>query len=82
MDITTIQSDMFINGIKARNEKDIIIAMTDGIAQYNGTDVQYLYHFSGTNTRILGMKLFNNGVFVIARDWNINTNYIFRGYLN
>jgi hypothetical protein len=80
--IIKVENSSFLNGIEARNEKDIIIAMTDGIAQYNGTDVQYLYHFSGTNIGIYGMKLFNNSAFIVARDWNKNTNYIFRGYLN
>jgi hypothetical protein len=80
--ITKIQNSYFLNGVEARNEKDIIIAMTDGIAQYNGADVQYLYHFLGTSTRIYGMKLFTNGAFIVARDLSMNTNYIYRGYLN
>lgn len=32
-------------GCYIRSERDIILRMQDGLAHYNGTDIQYIYHF-------------------------------------
>jgi hypothetical protein len=76
-----VGNDQFGNALGSRTEKDIFLAMYDGIAHYNGSDITYLYRFTGTKVHIHGMKLFEKSVFVIAYDFNSNVNYIFRGYL-
>ncbi|MGB2868838.1 MAG: hypothetical protein WBD36_10325 [Bacteroidota bacterium] len=69
------------NVINARNTKDIVIGGPDGIAHYDGTDVQYLYRFSVSTTRIDGSEVFDNAVFVIAFDLTQRLNLVYRGYL-
>jgi hypothetical protein len=54
-----------------RNEKDIIIAMIDGIAHYNGTDIQYLYYYTCTENA-MGVVLLDKDVFILEQDYYNN----------
>lgn len=65
-----------------RSEKDIFVRMTDGLAHYNGSDLEYLFHFSNQYTSIVNRALlFENDVFFAVHD-NINDlNLILRGHL-
>ena len=69
------------NSIFARSEKDIFLAMLDGIAHFNGTDIKYLFKYDRSTVYIHGIKFFDKSVFIIAHDYDMNVNYIFRGYL-
>lgn len=66
-----------------RNEKDIFIRMTDGLAHYNGENLEYLNHFSNSFTSILQRALlFEKDVFFTIHD-NLNDhNLILRGKLS
>jgi hypothetical protein len=79
--IVNVNNSLFTYGFDARSEKDILLAMSDGIAHYNGKDIQYLYNLSNTNFHFLGFKIFEKCVFIIGHDWNNNLNFVFRGYL-
>ncbi|MDT3695715.1 MAG: hypothetical protein ROY99_04930 [Ignavibacterium sp.] len=66
--------------ISGRNIKDIFLAKIDGIAHYNGSDIQYLYHF-GNNISLSGEVIFDNEIFFLAYDFNNSLNLVFRGKL-
>lgn len=81
-DILNIQNTLYGNVIEARSIKDIFLGMSDGIMQYDGTDVQYLFKFPDTNFRGFEIiKTFTTSVFIATHDWNTNLNIIYRGYL-
>ena len=81
-DILTVQSSLFVNSVEARNIKDIFLGMSDGIAHYNGTDVQYLFKFDTNFRGSEIIKVFAKSIFISTNNWNTNINLIYRGYLN
>jgi len=64
-----------------RNNKDIILGLQDGIAHYNGSDIEYLYHFHDTEIRITDGIVFDEEIFVLAKNNNSNLNLVWRGIL-
>lgn len=65
-----------------RSEKDILLRMFDGIAHYNGSDIEYLYRFiNNDRIDISDAIIFENDVFFLADDFNNNQNLFFRGRL-
>lgn len=80
-DITTVQSTSFGNVIEARSTKDIFLGMSDGIAHYNGGDIQYLFKFDITPFGGIGIKLFANSAFIVTYYRDQNMNVVYRGYL-
>lgn len=80
-EIFTVQNSLFVNSIEARNVKDIFLGMSDGIAHYNGSDVQFLLKFNLNFRGFEIIKIFPNSVFIATHDWNTNLNIIYRGYL-
>ncbi|MCX6150727.1 MAG: hypothetical protein NTX22_09405 [Ignavibacteriales bacterium] len=63
-----------------RSLKDLFLRMYDGIAHYNGTDLQYLYKLSDSNIAINGLFLvFDKHVFFMAENRSNGLNYIIRG---
>jgi hypothetical protein len=80
-DITTIQSALFGSVVEARSIKDIFLGMNDGIAHYNGSDIQYLFKFSSTHVGGIGIKLFANSAFIVTYFRDQNMNVVYRGYL-
>jgi hypothetical protein len=65
-----------------RSERDIFIRMADGLAHYNGTNLEYLYHFSNQYTSILNRALlFEKDVFFTVHDNQNDLNLILRGHL-
>jgi len=65
-----------------RSSKDIFLGKLNGIAHYNGTDVQYLYQFNNTSIRIFMGRVFDKEIFFLAYDTNNSLNLIIRGKLN
>jgi len=63
-----------------RSENDIFFSMFDGIAHYNGYDIEYIYQFS-KDVGIVYAYLFEDTVFFIARNYNDNLNLVFKGVL-
>lgn len=76
-----VNDENFLNGVYGRNEMDVFLPMLDGIAHYNGTDIQYLYRFSNTKIRIAGAVIFEKDVFFLTNDFNSGVNLIFKGKL-
>ncbi|MCH7974860.1 MAG: hypothetical protein IH949_13445 [Bacteroidetes bacterium] len=68
--------------IWGRNNKDIILGKLDGIAHYNGTDIQYIYQFGNQGISVFTAAIFEKEIFVLAYDFNNALNLIFRGKLN
>ncbi|MHB1687756.1 MAG: hypothetical protein ACYCVH_10315 [Ignavibacteriaceae bacterium] len=77
-----VDNQNFDRNICGRNRDDIFLCMKDGIAHYNGTDIQYLYHFH-SNIYISGTPaIFDEEIFFLAYDFQNNINLIIRGKLN
>ncbi|MCU7495633.1 MAG: hypothetical protein HF314_02285 [Ignavibacteria bacterium] len=52
-----------------RSERDIIIRMQDGLAHYNGTDIQYIYHSPSPTMIIIAVPvILEKDVFFLALD--------------
>ncbi|KAF0162218.1 MAG: hypothetical protein FD188_172 [Ignavibacteria bacterium] len=66
--------------IFGRNKNDIFLRMIDGIAHYNGNDIEYLYRFNG-RTSITDAFLFETEVFFLALDLTNGNDLIFHGKL-
>ena len=63
-----------------RNDKDIFIYMVDGIAHYNGNDMEYLYKFTHNYTSVYPI-IFNNEIFFCMWDPVDNVNMVLHGKL-
>lgn len=78
--LVNINLPNYNQGFWGRDEKDIIIPMTDGIAHYNGTDIQYIYHFKGSEG-IFGAVVLPKDIFILTKDFNNYSNIMIRGTL-
>jgi hypothetical protein len=67
--------------IWGRNEKDIFIRMEDGIAHFNGYDIEYLYRFNDTNLSLGTAALFDDQVYFLCHDFSNNLNLVIKGSL-
>ena len=73
----------FYQRIWGRNSKDIFLLMTDGLAHYNGTDIEYLFYFNKIpRTQISGAALFEEEVFFTVYEALTGLKYIYHGKLN
>jgi hypothetical protein len=76
----------FYQRIWGRNSKDIFLLMTDGLAHYNGRDIEYLFHFtfgqSTPWTQIYGAALFENEVFFLVDEPQTGLGLVYHGILN
>ncbi len=59
----SINLDNFGNYLWGRHENDQFIRMTDGIAHYNGTDIEYIYSFPQLEINIADAVLLEKDVF-------------------
>ena len=65
--ILNVNNSNFYQRIWGRNTKDIFLLMTDGLAHFNGNDVEYLFYFNQTpRTQIYGSALFEKDVFFLV----------------
>lgn len=84
---TVLQVDNpdFYQRIWGRNSKDIFLLMTDGLAHYNGSDIQYLFNFSLGKvtpwTQIYGAALFENDVFFLVDEPPTGLSLVYHGKL-
>jgi hypothetical protein len=67
--------------IWGRNKADIFLGLQNGIAHYNGSDVQYLKHFNESGINIIDGLVFESEVFFICYDFNNSLNLIINGKL-
>ena len=72
----------FDNYVWGTNRKNIFLRMNDGLAHYNGTNIEYLVNFSKPRTKIFGAVLFENEVFFIVYEASTNLNLIYHGKLD
>ncbi len=80
-EILEVNNPNFYQRIWGRNSKDIFLMMTDGLAHYNGADIQYLFHYP-FHTQIFGAALFENDVFFLVYKSQGNLNLIYHGKFN
>jgi hypothetical protein len=80
--VISFSEPMFGYQAYGRSKKDIFLRMKDGLAHYNGDNVEYLFHFSNNYTSILNEPLLlEKEVFFVVHD-NLNDyNLILRGKL-
>ena len=83
--ILNIENPNFYQRIWGRTSKDIFLLMTDGLAHYNGENVEYLFYFTYAEdkpwTQIYGAALFENEVFFIVYEPTTHLNLIYHGTL-
>lgn len=80
--VISFNESMFGYQASGRNKKDIFLRMKDGIAHYNGDNVEYLYHFSNNYTSTLNEPIImENDVFYAVHDNQNDLNLILRGKL-
>lgn len=72
----------FGQAIYGRSKNDLFLRMYDGIAHYNGTDIQYLYKFGNNFTSWRGRVLdFGNEIFFSVMDIVNNKQMMLHGKL-
>jgi len=72
----SVNDQNFEGGLWGRNERDIFLHMDNGIAHFNGSDIKYLYKFSGM---VSGAALFEREVFFSVYDYASNRDMILHG---
>jgi hypothetical protein len=84
--VLRVDNPNFYQRIWGRNSQDIFLLMTDGLAHYNGSDVEYLFNFHLADilpwTQINGAALFEREVFFLAYEPTTHLNLIYHGKLN
>jgi hypothetical protein len=76
-----INKPYFGGQLWGRNRNDILIRMYDGVAHYNGTDIQYLIKFPNDNRLSTNAMIFEKEVFIPAKDYNTGYSLIYHGVL-
>jgi hypothetical protein len=80
-----VDNHNFYQRIWGRNSKDIFLLMTDGLAHYNGSDIEYLFHFTFGQatpwTQIYGAALFENEVFFLVDEPPTGLSLVYHGIL-
>lgn len=70
----------FLFPVSGRSSKDIIVAMYDGVAHYNGSDLVYICRFP-KRYDINSNTIFDDGVVITMMDESTGANIIYRGKL-
>jgi len=78
--ILKVDNSNFYQRIWGRNSKDIFLMMVDGIAHYNGSNIEYLFHYN-LRTYIAGAVLFKDDVFFSIYESQTGLNLIYHGKL-
>jgi len=80
--VLKLDNTNFYQRIWGRNSKDIFLNMTDGLAHYNGSDIEYLFYFNITpRTQIYGAALFNNDAFFLVYEAQTGLSLVCHGIL-
>lgn len=80
--VITVDNANFYQRIWGRSSHDIFLLMTDGLAHYNGTNIEYFFFFNKTpQTQIYGAALFEKEVFFIVYEGSTGLKYIYHGVL-
>ncbi len=69
MQVLQVDNPKFYQRMWGRSSNDIFLLMTDGLAHFNGSNIEYLFNFTYPDTepctQIFGAALFDKGVLVI-----------------
>lgn len=83
--ILIVDNPNFYQRIWGRGSKDIFLLMTDGLAHFNGSDMQYLFHFTFGQatpwTQIFGAALFEREVFFLVYEPPTGLSLVYHGIL-
>lgn len=77
----SVENQSFGGGIIGRSLKDIFLGMQDGIAHYNGNNVQYLLNPSNPDAFITSWTILEKEVFFPFYDFSNGKTYIYKGIL-
>lgn len=78
--VFSITGKNFAYNLYGRSEKDVLISMYDGLAHWNGTDLQYISKFP--NTPYVGsVAVFPNDIFAVSHDMSSGMNMVLHGKL-
>jgi len=65
-----VDNEHFAYQVFGRSKNDLFISMDDGIAHYNGEDVEYLYHFPSDGMSVTREPcILENDIFYSIRNW-------------
>ena len=79
--VLSVDHEKFFPQVCGRHEKDLFVARRDGIAHYNGTDIEYIYKFPSERMRITGSPLImDKEIFYCIRNDGMNYNLVLHGY--
>ena len=83
--VLQVNNPKFYQRIWGRNSNDIFLLMTDGLAHYNGSDVEYLFHFTypddKPSTQIFGAAIFEKEAFFTVYEPPTHLKLIYHGKL-
>ncbi len=83
--LLNVDNPNFYQRIWGKSSKDIFLLMTDGLVHYNGTDTQYLFHFTHGEekpwTQISGTALFDKEVFFVTYEPPTGLSLVYHGKL-
>jgi hypothetical protein len=79
--VEIIDDPQFGNAVFGRSENDLFVRMEDGIAHYNGNDIEYLQRFD-TRQSVMDEAIFEKEVFFLVIDFERDYNLIYHGTLN
>jgi hypothetical protein len=77
-----VNNPNFYQRIWGRSSKDIFLLMTDGLAHYNGSDIEYLFYFNFTpRTQVFGAALFDKDAFFLVYEAQTGLSLVYHGIL-
>lgn len=79
--ITEVNLPNFGRMVWGRSRNDIFIRMFDGLAHYNGSDMQYLFKTSANTALAPNMAIFDKDIFINVKDYTTGYNIIYHGAL-
>lgn len=74
-----VNNSNFTQGLAGRNEKDIFLAMWDGVAHYNGENIEYISR--DNNLTLRNIVVLENEVILLYNDLSNDLSFIYRGKL-
>jgi hypothetical protein len=77
--IFAVNNPNFTQGLNGRNEKDIFLSMWDGVAHYNGENIEYI--FRENNLVLRDIEVLENEVILLYNDFSKDLSLIYRGKL-
>ena len=80
--VLDLNNTNFYERVWGRNSKDIFLEMTDGLAHYNGSNIEYLFHYNQSNVSIFGAALFESEVFFLVNEFETGISLIYHGRIN